>query len=76
MPIPFGWYVVDYADELKPGDVKSVRYFGEDQVLFRTDSGEISMLDAYCPHLGAHLGHGGLVNGCLLYTSPSPRDIS
>ena len=63
MPIPFGWYVVDYADELKPGDVKSVRYFGEDQVLFRTDSGEISMLDAYCPHLGAHLGHGGLVNG-------------
>ena len=63
MPIPFGWYVVDYADELKAGDVKSVRYFGEDQVLFRTESGEISMLDAYCPHLGAHLGHGGIVNG-------------
>ncbi|MDA8526939.1 Rieske (2Fe-2S) protein [Gammaproteobacteria bacterium] len=63
MPIPFGWYVVEYADELKPGDVKSVRYFAQDQVLFRTTNGEVSMLDAYCPHLGAHLGHGGIVNG-------------
>ena len=35
MPIPFGWYVVDYADELKAGEVKSVRYFGQDQVLFQ-----------------------------------------
>ena len=53
MPITFGWYVVEYEDELKPGDVKSVRYFAQDQVLFRTTNGEVSMLDAYCPHLGA-----------------------
>ena len=63
MPIPFGWYVVDYAEDLNSGDVKSVRYFGQDQVLFRTTNGEVSMLDAYCPHLGAHLGHGGIING-------------
>jgi len=61
MPIPFGWYVVAYPDDLKMGDVQSVRYFGEDQVLFRTESGQVSMLDAYCPHLGAHLGHGGVI---------------
>lgn len=23
------------------------------------NSGEAQVLDAYCPHLGAHLGHGG-----------------
>jgi len=63
MPIPFGWYVVAYPDDLKMGDVQSVRYFGEDQVLFRTESGQVSMLDAYCPHLGAHLGEGGCVHG-------------
>ena len=63
LQIPFGWYVVDYSNELKPGDVKAVRYFAQDQVLFRTESGEVSMLDAYCPHLGAHLGHGGIING-------------
>ena len=61
MPIPFGWYVVDYSDDLKPEEVKPVRYFAQDQVLFRTKSGEVTMLDAYCHHLGAHLGHGGLV---------------
>ena len=35
MPLPFGWFVVSYSSELKPGDVKAIRYFGEDQVLFR-----------------------------------------
>ena len=63
LQIPFGWYVVDYSNELNPGDVKAVRYFAQDQVLFRTESGEVSMLDAYCPHLGAHLGYGGIING-------------
>ena len=56
MPLPFGWFVVSYANELKIGDVKAVRYFGQDQVLFRGESGKAAMLDAYCPHLGAHLG--------------------
>jgi len=30
-------------------------------VLFRTRSGEARVLDAFCSHLGAHLGHGGRV---------------
>ena len=66
MPIPFGWYCIDTAASLEKGQVKAVRYFGEDQVLFRGQNGEVSMLDAYCPHLGAHLGHGGIVHeNCL-----------
>jgi phenylpropionate dioxygenase-like ring-hydroxylating dioxygenase large terminal subunit len=32
-------------------------------VLFRTASGQLGLLDAYCPHLGTHLGHGGTVEG-------------
>ena len=62
-PIPFGWYAIEYSGQLKPGEVKPLKYFGEDLVLFRTESGEARVLDAYCPHLGAHLGHGGLVKG-------------
>ena len=66
MPIPFGWYCVAQSKDLEPGDVKPVRYFGQDQVLFRTSTGEVAMLDAYCPHLGAHLGHGGIItNDCI-----------
>ena len=28
---------------------------------YRTDDGVLHVLDAHCPHLGAHLGHGGKV---------------
>jgi phenylpropionate dioxygenase-like ring-hydroxylating dioxygenase large terminal subunit len=63
MTIPFGWFFVAYSDELAVGDVRPVHYFGQDQVLFRTETGEAGMLDAYCPHLGAHMGHGGTVEG-------------
>jgi nitrite reductase/ring-hydroxylating ferredoxin subunit len=32
-------------------------------VLFRTEKGSIGVLDAFCPHMGTHLGHGGVVRG-------------
>jgi phenylpropionate dioxygenase-like ring-hydroxylating dioxygenase large terminal subunit len=58
-----GWFQVAYSDELAPGAVMPLRYFGRDLVLFRTESGAAQILDAYCPHMGAHLGHGGKVVG-------------
>ncbi len=58
MPIPVGWFCVSYSDELKIGESKPLRYFDTDLVLFRTESGRAVLLDAYCPHLGAHLGYG------------------
>ena len=61
--IPYGWYFVGYSDELNPGDVKPLRYFEREQVLFRNEDGEIGLLDAHCPHLGAHIGIGGKVKG-------------
>lgn len=63
MPIPFGWFFVHYADELAAGEVRAVRYFARDLVLFRGEDGTPGLLDAYCPHLGAHLGKGGVVQG-------------
>jgi len=61
--IPYGWFTVGVDAELQPGDVKAVKYFNKDWVLFRTESGDVNMLEAYCPHLGAHLGYGGKVVG-------------
>jgi len=63
LPVPNGWFAVDWSRELHIGDVKPIHYFGEDLVLFRTREGVARVLDAYCPHLGAHLGHGGRVMG-------------
>ncbi|MBW2939934.1 Rieske 2Fe-2S domain-containing protein [Zhongshania aquimaris] len=62
-PIPFGWFAIEYTSQLQIGDVKPLRYFGRDLVLFRTESGVASLLNGHCPHLGAHLGHGGVVKG-------------
>jgi 3-ketosteroid 9alpha-monooxygenase subunit A len=62
-PIPFGWYALAYAEDVAPGAVLPLRYCGRDLVLFRTESGAARVVDAYCPHLGAHLGYGGSVRG-------------
>ncbi|MFD0389700.1 Rieske 2Fe-2S domain-containing protein [Tistrella bauzanensis] len=62
-PYAFGWYQIDYADQLKPNDVRPFRAFGREFVLWRDAEGTAHLFDAYCPHLGAHLGHGGRVQG-------------
>jgi 3-ketosteroid 9alpha-monooxygenase subunit A len=59
--IPTGWFTVAYSHELEAGQVVPLHYFGTDLVLFRDANGEAVVLDAFCPHLGAHLGHGGTV---------------
>ena len=60
---PRGWFVIKFSTELSPGQVEPIRYFGKNLVLFRTESGAPRVLDAHCPHLGAHLGYGGKVKG-------------
>lgn len=60
---PSGWYCVALAEEVKPGRLVSCQFMGHDVVIFRTDSGRLSLMEAYCPHLGAHLGHGGVIEG-------------
>lgn len=60
-PYPDGWYSVGLSRELKAGEIRSMRFMGEEVVLFRTQSGKVCMMDAYCPHLGGHFGFGGKV---------------
>lgn len=60
---PRGWFRVAAADELRPGDVRALHYFGRDLVIFRGRDGKAHLLDAHCPHLGTHLGIGGTVVG-------------
>jgi len=62
-PYPNGWFVVAFSDELPVRGVVPVHYFGQELVLFRTEDGVARVFDAYCPHLGAHLGCGGVVEG-------------
>jgi hypothetical protein len=54
---PMGWYSVARSHELLIGEVKPVQAFDRELVLYRTRSGLPVLQDAYCPHLGAHLGY-------------------
>ena len=58
MPMPFGWFHVAYSDEIAVGESKPIHYFDQELVLFRAENGAAVVLDAYCPHMGAHLGYG------------------
>ncbi|WP_156842814.1 Rieske 2Fe-2S domain-containing protein [Novosphingobium aquimarinum] len=62
-PFPTGWFAVGFANELAPGDIRPLRYFDRDLVLFRTQSGKAVVTDAHCPHLGAHLGYESWIEG-------------
>jgi 3-ketosteroid 9alpha-monooxygenase subunit A len=63
LPIPFGWFAVAHSEEITPGTVKILRYFETEFVAWRGMDGALRATDPYCRHLGAHLGHGGIVVG-------------
>ncbi len=58
---PNGWFQVAYSDEILKSAVHRLQYFGQELVAFRGEDGVLRVLDAYCPHLGAHLAIGGRV---------------
>ncbi len=63
LPTPYGWFGVSDSDELASGEVRAIRYFDRELVILRGENGVARVFDAYCPHLGAHLGHGGVLEG-------------
>ncbi|MET9202358.1 Rieske 2Fe-2S domain-containing protein [Gordonia sp. NPDC003585] len=60
---PTGWFQVAWSSEITSRDVHKMKYFGREMVAWRAASGNLSVFDAYCEHLGAHLGYGGHVEG-------------
>jgi phenylpropionate dioxygenase-like ring-hydroxylating dioxygenase large terminal subunit len=68
MKVPFtwkvtGWFMVGWSAEFPRGEVRPLRYFGEDLAAYRDESGELRILAGHCRHLGAHIGYGGKVVG-------------
>lgn len=60
---PTGWFQIGWSHEYPPGTVQPLKYFGEDLVAYRTETGKLIVSGAFCPHFGAHLGYGGKVAG-------------
>lgn len=60
---PTGWFQIGWSHQIGAGEVVPLRFFGRDLVAYRTESGDLVVLDAYCEHLGANLAYGGSVHG-------------
>jgi nitrite reductase/ring-hydroxylating ferredoxin subunit len=57
------WQAVALSDNVRPGDARAAQCPGQALVLWRNVNGKLFANDAYCPHLGAHLGFGGSIEG-------------
>ncbi len=56
------WYAVLPSHLLGPGEVKEIRRFGYRIALWRDDSGTVRALEDYCPHRGAPLSAGDVLD--------------
>lgn len=57
-----GWHCIGEAAKFRDGELHSLKVFGTKLVAFATADGEISVLNGYCPHMGADLSQGEIVN--------------
>jgi nitrite reductase/ring-hydroxylating ferredoxin subunit len=57
------WFPVALASELGRGHVMGRDFLGTRVILYRDDAGEALVQSAYCPHLGADLSVGQVVDG-------------
>lgn len=68
-PFPDGWYFVASREALRKKALIEKTWLGQEIVAWGNDEGTVCVADAYCPHLGSHLGPtaGGMVrDGCLV----------
>jgi len=58
---PNGWVRVCSTADLQNKKIHCISALGRELIAFRGKDNKVGVLDAYCPHLGAHLGKGGVV---------------
>lgn len=56
--VPEGWFWLARSKDVRRGKAKAVRFLDREFVLYRGDDGVSRLLDAHCPHMGAHLCDG------------------
>ncbi|MYB05980.1 MAG: Rieske (2Fe-2S) protein [Gemmatimonadetes bacterium] len=68
-PFPEGWYFLTDRKTLEEKKLIERKWMGEEIVAWSDEEGRVCVADAYCPHLGSHMGPtvGGVVrDGCLV----------
>ncbi len=55
-----GWYWALPSAKLARGDKRELQIFGDTLLLYRSNAGFVHCVQAYCPHMGAHLKEGNI----------------
>ncbi len=55
------WYPICLSDDVGIGEVRGEDFLGGRVAVYRTRTGEARVMSAYCPHVGADLGGGTVV---------------
>lgn len=58
---PNGWLPVMESSKVQSGQIRKAIILGRDIIVTRSSDGIVNVLDAYCPHMGVHIGVGGRV---------------
>jgi phenylpropionate dioxygenase-like ring-hydroxylating dioxygenase large terminal subunit len=64
IPVKTPWGI-GISKNLKKNRVKSVTIEGHKYSLFRNGEGKVSLIDSVCPHRGADLSKGKVINNCI-----------
>jgi phenylpropionate dioxygenase-like ring-hydroxylating dioxygenase large terminal subunit len=60
------WFAPLRSSDVVPGKITNFTFMGHDLIAFRDQANKVVVLDATCPHFGAHRGIGGrVVDGCV-----------
>lgn len=60
------WFSPLRSSDVVAGKITNFTFMGHELIAFRDDADQVVVLDAQCPHFGAHRGVGGrVVDGCV-----------
>jgi aminopyrrolnitrin oxygenase len=62
---PKSWYVAAKACDIKRGKLKELSLFNKSYVIYRTKNDEVAIFEKYCPHMGASLSLGKIIDDCI-----------
>ena len=60
-----GWYWALPSAVLKKNQPEALNFLGKEMVIYRGADGKVRAMDAYCPHMGAHLAEGKIEGNSL-----------
>lgn len=55
-PFPEGWYFLASSDDVRQAKLIEKTWMGVEIVIWYDEEGQVCVAEAYCPHLGSHLG--------------------